>query len=518
MIIAICIKITFILIGLLVAILSIASLKKRITTPSFTVIWIISGIILILTGIFIEPYDWSKIIGVPTIIFFGILTGSIVALFWNLTKKIDDIQHKFDESVIQLTLLKDENNEIKNELQSIKHQIEINQENSLKLFNKTQYLSDTKISNKKVLFVNNTLSTGGAEKQLLEVLELFVKRNNDVYLYIMTEMSELINKLPNGVCLLNENFDSESVLTKTGKNQLKRKVLLSETKKFTWLKLFPYTIKAFINMANKGKIHYEKLAWRAIAESSPKIKMHFDLAIAFTEGASTYYVANSIIADKKIAYVHTDYEKSGYTQHLDKNDYDAYNEIITVSEYAKKTFLNVHPECSNKIRWNSYSVDKDKIYNLAQENINEFPIWMEKQTYLKIITVSRLIWLKSINLIIETADILNKLNINFKWIILGEGEDRTTLEKEIKKKKLSEKVLLLGSVENPYKYMVNSDIFVHVSAFEGRSIAVQEAIALNCNIVLSNTKENKDQVSNYKKSTLCSLNAHDIAMSILNMS
>lgn len=60
--------------------------------------------------------------------------------------------------------------------------------------------------------------------------------------------------------------------------------------------------------------------------------------------------------------------------------------------------------------------------------------------------------------------------------ILGEGEMRTTLERQVEELGLSGQVLLPGFVSNPWWYMAQADLFVLSSAWEGFSLVLVEAM------------------------------------------
>lgn len=65
--------------------------------------------------------------------------------------------------------------------------------------------------------------------------------------------------------------------------------------------------------------------------------------------------------------------------------------------------------------------------------------------------------------------------------------------------------LLLGAVENPYPYYRQTDIYVHATGYEGKSIAIQEAQTLGCAIVASEC--NREQITDGEDGILCALDA-----------
>ena len=88
---------------------------------------------------------------------------------------------------------------------------------------------------------------------------------------------------------------------------------------------------------------------------------------------------------------------------------------------------------------------------------------------------------KKVSRIIKSAKELNsKKNIEF-WI-LGDGEQRPTYEKMIKKYKLKN-IKLLGSKKNPYPYIKVCDAILLTSDYEGFPVVYNEAIILNKPII-----------------------------------
>jgi glycosyltransferase involved in cell wall biosynthesis len=70
-----------------------------------------------------------------------------------------------------------------------------------------------------------------------------------------------------------------------------------------------------------------------------------------------------------------------------------------------------------------------------------------------------------------------------RLLILGEGEQRETLETEMRKLGIKKFVDMPGFVDNPYPYMRRSDVFTLSSAWEGFGNVVVEALACGCPVV-----------------------------------
>jgi glycosyltransferase involved in cell wall biosynthesis len=68
-------------------------------------------------------------------------------------------------------------------------------------------------------------------------------------------------------------------------------------------------------------------------------------------------------------------------------------------------------------------------------------------------------------------------------MVLGEGESRTSLQSEIERLGLADRVCLIGYVSNPLPYMAAATVFVMSSRFEGLGNALIEAMACGTAVV-----------------------------------
>ena len=106
---------------------------------------------------------------------------------------------------------------------------------------------------------------------------------------------------------------------------------------------------------------------------------------------------------------------------------------------------------------------------------------------------------------------------DIRWYILGEGPERVALERQISDFGLKERFILMGSMENPYPYIKNADIYVHATRFEGKSIAVEEAQILGKVIVASDCTGNAEQIISEYDGILLPLSAERLASEIMRV-
>lgn len=70
-------------------------------------------------------------------------------------------------------------------------------------------------------------------------------------------------------------------------------------------------------------------------------------------------------------------------------------------------------------------------------------------------------------------------------ILIGEGEDRSLLEQQIKKRNLTSRVIMTGNVRNVFQYLSAMDAFVFPSLYEGMPLTMLEVQANGLPCVIS---------------------------------
>jgi len=147
------------------------------------------------------------------------------------------------------------------------------------------------VKKSKILFVVNTLGRAGAETALLELLRHLDSPEYEISLYVIMGQGVMINELPSHVRLMNTRFSNQSVLTKKGKRIMMRTVCTSFLRNGGWFRKLRFIMKNYTSMSRTGHVQPDKLLWRMISDGSPHFSERFDMAVAYLEGASAYYVA-----------------------------------------------------------------------------------------------------------------------------------------------------------------------------------------------------------------------------------
>ncbi len=360
-----------------------------------------------------------------------------------------------------------------------------------------------------ILFVINTISKAGAEMALIELLKCLGNDHN-IDLYILTSQGELIDSIPSNVNILNDHIDKNTVLSKEGRKHLMKMTAGRAFNRGSVFKNLPYMIGNAVKLRGEKYFRPENLLWRMVSDGAVRFDKKYDLAVAYLEGGATYYVAEHVNASKKVAFVHVDYSRGGYSRSLDKNDYAQFDRVYTVSDEVKGTFTKIYPEFADKTEVFHNLVDQDRIRRRAEEGKG----FTDDFDGSRILTVGNLSPQKGYDIAIDAVDILKKRGLNIRWYVAGEGKCRAELEKKIADLGLENEFVLLGSVPNPYPYLKECDLYVHASRYEGKSIAIQEAITLGNAVIASDRSGNREQIRDGIDGVLCELSPEGIASAV----
>lgn len=360
---------------------------------------------------------------------------------------------------------------------------------------------------KRILFVIESLNLGGAEKSLVTLLNLLDYSKYQVDLLLFAQGGPFQELLPRKVNLLPvpEYFAYTSISWKN----LGRK--LKEPKKF--FAQLHYSISIRTGKHN----HVEKavLFWKASRHCFGAMQKEYDVAIAYAQGIPTFFVAEKVRAKKKAAWINVTYLPKGKYLNYIKPMYDQFDYVNAVSESVRQQMQNTFAIPDTKTIVIKDILDVRFAYRMA-----EMPSNAEKEMPphgLRILTVGRLAYMKGHDIAIEAARLLEKCGIDFIWYFLGEGSLRKKLEEQISSYDLQEKVILLGSSNNPYPYFRACDLYVQPSRFEGFGITLAEAKMFRKPIVTTNFDAVGAQFINEKNGLIVDISAQAIADGILRM-
>ncbi|MCE9874337.1 glycosyltransferase [Citrobacter freundii] len=162
------------------------------------------------------------------------------------------------------------------------------------------------------------------------------------------------------------------------------------------------------------------------------------------------------------------------------------HKIYKFTNFNVNVFTNVSSEAlKNFTNMKTFPFDKSVcVYNGINSERYVFSESDRKQVRAKydvaddeylFLAVGRLVKAKDFSNLLDAFEEVSK-SIRCKLIIIGEGEEKDFLLKEIERLNLTGKALLLGAKSNVEKYLSAADTFVLSSAWEGFGLVVAEAM------------------------------------------
>jgi glycosyltransferase involved in cell wall biosynthesis len=147
--------------------------------------------------------------------------------------------------------------------------------------------------------------------------------------------------------------------------------------------------------------------------------------------------------------------------------------IIVVSSRAKKFMTEIEKIPANKIIHINLAYDFSLFNKPIGESVGKIKVKFDSEILL--ITVGRLTQFKRPELSVQVLRTLILDGIDAKLIILGTGEMYEALTQIIVNENLTDKIFLMGYVQNVLDYMAAATFLVHPSILESSCVVVKEA-------------------------------------------
>jgi N-acetylgalactosamine-N,N'-diacetylbacillosaminyl-diphospho-undecaprenol 4-alpha-N-acetylgalactosaminyltransferase len=289
-------------------------------------------------------------------------------------------------------------------------------------------------SGRSIVFVINSLTAGGAEGALVNLLG---------------NMEDYLRGYDTHLVLLDIEEERHAVPAWVQKHLLDaRHSLVRSAVRLTRLlrELAPAVTLSFLNRANCANVISAKyLGYPCVISERVHTNSHF--------GAGAIAAINKGIV--RITYRLAD-------------------QVLAVSEGVKEDLIANFGVSEEKVRVVHNPVDTDRICKQSLEA----PAIVLPEAY--IVGIGRLVPNKNFRLLVEAY---RASGVREKLVILGEGSGRTELERLITSLGMRRRVMLAGYVQNPYPIIKGARLFVSSSNAEGFPNALIEALALGCPVV-----------------------------------
>ncbi|WP_202105752.1 glycosyltransferase [Streptococcus suis] len=291
---------------------------------------------------------------------------------------------------------------------------------------------------KKILFMVPSLSGGGAEKVLVNLVNNLNKKYD---ITVLTLFDVGVNKQ-----FLNERVNYKFVFPRVFRGN-----------------------RLLLQLASPEYL-YKKM-----------VKGDYDIVVSFFQSPTTRIIAGGNKQSTKfVQWIHNEFHDKQELLSCYRSEREfrrlqqKYDATIFVAETVKTSYESLFPRLVRHPQVLYNVIETDKIRRLSLEQVDADK--SSNPQNLQLISVGRLVLQKGFERLIRIVSRLAKEGYSIELSLLGTGELHSELQRLIEAEEVDSIVHLLGYKENPYAYVKNADLFVCSSLHEGYSTAVTESL------------------------------------------
>lgn len=269
----------------------------------------------------------------------------------------------------------------------------------------------------------------------------------------------------------------------------------------------------------KKRSRLNNLLYRLDAALGLTYKKHirdgYDIECAYLEtGATKIMAASTDRRAKKLAWVHCDLSKKvGDVRAFVKKTaglYKAFDKVVCVSGAVRDSFANMFGNEPPAVVIHN-TIDDGEIRRKAvtyERLENTRPI---------VVSVGRLSVQKRFDRLLKAHKMLIDRGIEHELWILGEGPERPSLEAYIKENAIEGSAKLLGFTDNPYPVIAAADMTVCSSDYEGMSTAAIESLILGVPMVTTDCTGMRELFGDNECGIITDMSAEALAEGLLGL-
>jgi glycosyltransferase involved in cell wall biosynthesis len=287
----------------------------------------------------------------------------------------------------------------------------------------------------------NSLTSGGAERIVLNIYRSLRDKGKDIMLICLSDNN------------VYEVFENDKIINLSKANFNDRGL------KVTKILLFPLILYRLYKVVKKYDID--------------TVQSHLFLASAVSVIAKKLFRANYKI--QIVSHMYLSYEK-GFAGLIKlkilKSVYNSADKLISISQKMK---MDINANILYKNLDHLVITNPHDIKEILKTSGADCPFMFNPEKKY-VITCGRLVKRKKIDSLIKAIHLLSKATPVFDLLVLGDGDERGSLEKLANDLHIAQKVHFIGHVSNPFNYIARSDFFVLSSESEGLPNVIIESM------------------------------------------
>lgn len=301
-------------------------------------------------------------------------------------------------------------------------------------------LSLVKNDKKSLLFTGVNLKLGGIEKSLVNLVNKIDKNKYQVTIILEDAKGELLEKL-------DKSIKVKEFKVSNNKNKIIRKGI-NILRRCSYA-LFNYHTFDF------------SCCYATYSYSGNKI-------------SKLSSINNSIYVHSDYSYIYPDLED--FRRFFDTRGIYDFKTIFFVSSESCRKFTKIYPFLKNRCFVFNNFINLEEIEALSKEKIS----LTKPRGKTLFVFVGRLDDVsKKLGRAFKLVESLNNVIL---WVV-GDGPSKDNYVKEVKRLKIEDRVIFVGSKINPYPYMKKSDYLILTSNYEGFPVVYLEGLALKKRLI-----------------------------------
>ena len=370
-------------------------------------------------------------------------------------------------------------------------------------------MSDSSSRKEKILITAMSLNIGGAEKSLVNLLNLLDYSVLDVDLLLFQRRGPFLSQVPSSVNVI--SVPEIDVLY-----GIKPEGPISAPK-YVGLKVMRYISTGLTRLIEKQFDRRRLNRWQAFyTHLIPALPQRYDCAVSYAGGETFWYVADKVRFGRSAVYFHSDYGNIDIDVRRENAYLDHADAIATISQKCADSLVKLFPSQREKICVVQNPSSARVIRALSQKPVDDG--FKGAGDVLKIVSVGRLHPVKGFDLAVDAAARIQRERPgSFEWIVVGEGDQRAPIEQQIRKEGLEGVFRLVGSKSNPYPYIASADVLVQPSRFEGKSVVLDETKILGKPAVVTSYPSAGDQIRDGKDGVIVPITPEGIADGVISL-